>query len=559
MKRMTFAAVALLLALSACIGGESPGNERSGDADLDREESLSMTDPLYRYDPPIEVSTVRSTDQAMKFVEGESLDDNIWTRIFEERYGIRVRNLWIVDSLQYAQKLNISIASGELPDFFLASKEEMKRLHEAGQLEDLSGLLQQYGSPFLKELLRQDDGVSLQAATFDGKLAGLPKMMVNGGVSTAEMLWVRVDWLKKLGLPEPRTIDDVVDIATAFAKNDPDGNGIDDTSGLGVNNELFLYHGSLKGFFNGFGAYPEIWIEDSDGRLVFGSIQPEMKTALARLRNMYAAGVIDPEFAVKPWTKLTEEIASGKLGLAYGSVSDGGYIHKVNVDNDPNAEWKPYPIASADGAPAKPQLMDAADSFYVVKKGARHPEAMIKLANIYLRHFYEINYAPEPNPFVSSPDGIFPGRYQPVTIDPLTVNLEAYRQVQEALSSGEGDGLPFPASLHYDRLTQYFAGDRDMWFSSAVFGPEGSYSVIDAYDNSGGGRFNAFQGAATPTMVERLAPLLRLQDETFTRIIMGEGPLEQFDRYVEEWRRFGGDRMTEEVNRWASQPHNNDR
>ncbi len=554
MKRTMVAALALLLLLSACIGGER--RDGSGDTGEERTEGLPASDPLYRYDPPIEVSTVRSVDQGFKFAEGESLDYNIWTRIFEEQYGIRVINEWVVDTLQYERKLSISIASGGLPDFFLASKEEMKRLHEAGQLEDLSGLLPEYGSPFLKELLRQDDGASLRAATFDGKLVGLPKMMVNGGVSTAEMLWVRTDWLRKLGLPEPRTIDDVAAIAESFARDDPDGNGLNDTGGLGVNKDLFMYHGSLKGFFNGYGAYPEIWIEGAGGRLVYGSIQPEMKTALARLRELYAAGAIDPEFAVKPWTKLMEEIASGKLGLAYGSVSDGGYIHKVNVDNDPNADWKPYPLASNAGVPAKPQLLNAADSFYVVKKGARHPEAMIKLANIYLHHFYEINYAPEPNPFVSGANGIFPGRYQPVTIDPLTVNLEAYRQVQAALRSGDGANLGFPASLHYDRLTQYYAGNREMWFSAAVFGPEGSYSVIDAYDKAGGGRFDAFQGAATPTMVERLAPLRRLQDETFTRIIMGEGPLEEFDRYVEEWRRFGGDRMTEEANEWAAQQSN---
>ncbi len=551
-KRVFALVIAVLILLSACMSNKDHSGNEAGDIPLDLigGKRLLPKDPLYKYEPLIEVSTVASTDQGMKFIEGESLDNNIWTRIFENQYGIKVNNMWVVDALQYNQKLNISIASGELPDFFLASKEEMKRLYEANQLEDLTKLLDEYGSPYLKQLLNQDEGVSLQAASFDGKLAGLPRMMVNGGVSTAEMLWVRTDWLKKLELPEPKTIEDVVQIAAAFAKEDPDGNGIADTAGLGVNNELFMYHGSLKGFFNGFLAYPGIWIHDEQGQLIYGSIQREVKDALVRLRDMYRDGAIDEEFAVKPWTELASQIAAGKLGLAYGTVSDGGYIHKESFEKDTNAEWKPYPIVSLDGNAVHPQLLNAASSFYVVKKGTEHPEAMIKLANIYLLHYYETNYAPEPNPFISAPNGVFPGRYQPVTIDPLNVNLQAYLQVQKALSLGDGTHLSFPASVHYDRLTKYAAGDQGMWFSTVVFGEEGSYSVIDQYDRAKLGRYNAFQGAATPTMAEKLTALERMQEETFTKIIMGEEPIEEFDRFVEDWKQLGGDRITEEVNEW---------
>lgn len=553
MKVMRLAAfLALLLFVTACMdnaGQPNTGENQTIDSDYGT-EVLSPADPLYKYDPPITVTTVRATDQGQRFIEGESLDQNIWTRIFDDQYGIRVKNVWTVDALQYDQKLNINIASGELPDFFMVNKEEMKRLYQSGQLEDLTEVLNTYGSPYLKQLLQQDQGVSLGAATFEGRLAGIPKMMVNGGVSTAEMLWVRMDWLEKLSLPEPKTIEDVVTIARAFAFEDPDGNGIDDTSGLGVNNELFMYHGSLKGFFNGYEAYPEIWIPDEKGDLVYGSIQQEMKQALSRLAALYQEGLLDEEFAVVPWTKLAQEIADGKLGLTYGTVSDGGYIQRDHVRNEPSADWRAFPIVSVDGSQVQPQLMDAASNFYVVRKGAAHPEAVVKLANIYLRHYYELDYGAESNPFVSAPDGVYPGRYPPVTIDPLDVNLKSYLEVQEALEVGDGSWLGFPASVHYDRLMKYAAGDQEMWFSTAVFGPEGSYGVIHEYDQAGVGIYNVFQGAATPTMAEKLSALLRMQDETFTMIIMGEVPVEEFDRFVEDWRRLGGDQITREVNEW---------
>lgn len=507
-------------------------------------------DPKYKYDPPIEVTTVRALDRNFLFNEGDSIDSNIWTRIFESSYGIRVKNTWKADALQFDRKLDISIAAGDLPDFFLVNKEQLKRLYEAGQLAELTDLLETYGSPYLKRLLRQDGGVSLGAASFDGKLVGIPRMMVNGGVSTAEVLWVRMDWLEKLGLAEPRTIDDVAAIAGAFAGRDPDGNGIADTVGLGVNNELFLYHGSLKGFFNGYGAYPGIWLPSESGRLDYGSIQPEVRQALARLADMYGQWMLDKEFAVKRWTELAEAIAAGRLGLSYGSVSDGGSILRESMRHDPEARWKSFPIVPASGKLADPQLLDPASNFYVVRKDSAHPEVAVKLANIYLWHYYEKDYGGERNPFIAAPNGIYPGRYPPVTIDPLNINLVAYREVQDALRMGDGSRLGFPANVHYDRLRRYANGDQEMRFADAIFGPVGSFRVIEGYDLSGLGRYDAFQGAATPTMVEKLAALERMQNETFTRIIMGEAPLSEFDRFVEDWLHLGGERMTKEVNDW---------
>ncbi|MFS0726764.1 extracellular solute-binding protein [Paenibacillus sp. 1P07SE] len=558
-KKTGLSATALLLSTVLVLGACSTGNNDNGSNTGTNGQPAdppaanhAPAEPLGKYDPPIEVSTVRFVNQAFKYDPGKSIDDNIWTDIFRDEYGIEVKNMWVVDESQYRQKLNISIASGDIPDFMVVNKEEMLRMYESDQLEDLSGLLEDYGSDYLKELLDQDQGAALSTATFDGQLVGIPQMMVNGGVSTGEMIYLRYDWLQKLNLPEPKTIEDVVRIATAFAKEDPDGNGKHDTTGLGLNNELFQGHGTVKGFFNGFNAYPNMWLEGEGGQLVYGSIQPEVKEALAQLREMYADGVIDQEFTVKPWNKLAEEIAADRLGIAYGTVSDGGHIHKASKENNPDAVWRIYPIVGANGHEVQPQLGDTANNFYVVKKGAKHPEAMIKLANIYLEHYYLTSYVPDPNPFISRDDGIYPGKYPPVVIDPLNVNLDAFRQVQEALAAGDGSQLGFPASVHYDRLTQYAEGDETMWFSTIVFGELGSYSVIDYYEQNGMGIYNKYQGAATKTMSDKMASLDKMQEETFTKIIMGQAPLEAFDKFAEDWKKLGGDQITAEVNEAAA-------
>ena len=53
------------------------------------------------------------------------------------------------------------------------------------------------------------------------------------GATDAAML-VRRDWMDSLGI-SIRSFQDFADMTIAFAKNDPDGNGIDDTLGYNVN------------------------------------------------------------------------------------------------------------------------------------------------------------------------------------------------------------------------------------------------------------------------------------------------------------------------------------
>ncbi|MEI0740241.1 hypothetical protein VQ056_32565 [Paenibacillus sp. JTLBN-2024] len=63
--------------------------------------------------------------------------------------------------------------------------------------------------------------------------------------------------------------------------------------------------------------------------------------------------------------------------------------------------------------------------------------------------------------------------------------------------------------------------------------------------------YESFVGAPTDTMIEKQSILDSLAMDTFTNIILGR-PIEEFDHFVEEWHRLGGDQMTAEVNEWYS-------
>lgn len=545
--------IAVMLFISACSGkspesssGDTATPQPSSSSNQQQETETAAPGPFGKYDSTVKLSTVRYLAPDYKFAPGESLDNNIWIPIFRDELGIELENLWIVDKSQYEGRLNLAITSGDLPDFMEVDRTTLQRLVEADLVEDLTDYYDNFASPFLKDLMNEDGGTALASASVGGRLMAIPKTESNGGVSSSDMIWVRTDWLEKAGLPLPQTMDDVIKTAEAFSKLAPN------TIGLGINKDLYNGIGTIVGFFNGFHAYPNIWVEDGSGQLVYGSTLPEMKDALQALQDLYRAGLIDMEFPVKSRTNIAEDMLSGRLGLVYGRVDSATIDFREMYASQPGSQWQAIPIVSNDSQPAKTISGEPAEAYYIVKKGIKHPEAVLKLLNLYLEKFLNTPYAKgSDNPFIiDTSTGIFPARYAPITLTEVTHNLKAYHGVTKALDTGDGSQLVYPASLHYERNVNYLAGDESMWFSNRTFGPEGAFGVIDHYFQTGNYVSNGFVGAATPSMVERQATLMKMQDETITRIIMGDLNVSDYDNFVEEWKRVGGNEITEEVNEW---------
>ena len=165
-----------------------------------------------------------------------------------------------------------------------------------------------------RDILSQDP-VALKAATIDGKLWGIP--LTDASVTTANVLWIRQDWMDKLDIAAPKSMADVLEISRRFTEEDPDGNGVDDTIGLATSNHCGDPSPACKVSLMGIML---IQASGSSGMagLVYGSVQPEMRAALLALQKMYADGQIDREFGVKDGNQVTETIAQGKCGMEFG-------------------------------------------------------------------------------------------------------------------------------------------------------------------------------------------------------------------------------------------------
>jgi putative aldouronate transport system substrate-binding protein len=557
-----FAACLLLLGmvcslLTGCKGEpkEKDSNNQQTDKNItdskgsDSSDSVTAEpDSFGKYEPVITITSVRDlpNPSIVKYPEGDDIENNVWTRTIEEELGIKVEYLWTVDSSQLQTRLNAMMVGGELPDFFLATAAQYQELREADLLADIKDVYEDYATDLVKETINYGGQDVLNAVMQDGKMTALPTI---ASQEFGPMLWIRTDWLEKLNLKEPENIDDVLEIAEAFALNDPDGNGEKDTWGIPVNGDTtggLYWH---LGFMNSMKSYPTIWIDDGNGGLQYGSITQETKNALAKLRELYEKGVLDPEFATRDYYANYDQISSGKYGVVYGPYYISISPLQPIADADPNAEWKAFPLLGENGI-AKMQQAVPLSGYWVISKDCKHPEAVIKLLNFWYREFYQ---SPNMERYVKMVnDGAeYTSIYSSTPIQSFCqfANLDAALIAKDVFEGKiTEDNMPPIAVQMYNDAKKYYDGDRSMWMWAKVY--ESLTGVMNLYKEQNLIMSDKNMSPPGDAMTSKYASLYALEMSTFAKIISGQASMDDFDAFVEEWKATGGDELTAEINDW---------
>lgn len=151
-------------------------------------------------------------------------DDSPVAAELEKRTGTDIHFEWVPNA-SYADKFNITLASGNLPKIIYVPDPKGPSFVSAvksGAFWDLTDKLKNYPN------LGQASEVILNNASINGKTYGVYR----GRELGRNGVYYRQDWLEKVGLEQPKTIDDFYHMLKAFKEKDPDGNGKDDTYGL---------------------------------------------------------------------------------------------------------------------------------------------------------------------------------------------------------------------------------------------------------------------------------------------------------------------------------------
>ena len=212
----------------------------------------------------------------------------IWKKA-EELTGVKIKGVASETISDSSQAYNTMLVSNTLPDIIHYTTSSLDQLAADGGLIELDDLIDQYAPnikkyfetfPEAKRLCSLNDHVYY----VNGSNAGIE----NGGLPAVQKGWfIRTDWLKKLGLEVPKTLDEFYNTMVAFRTQDPNGNGKMDEI------PLFERQEGITQYIQLFDAHNSWHVRDK--KMVHGKTEEQYKNAIKELQKWYKEGLIDQE------------------------------------------------------------------------------------------------------------------------------------------------------------------------------------------------------------------------------------------------------------------------
>ena len=238
------------------------------------------------------------------------------------------------------------VISGDLPDVILWQySASTDRMYEEGLIIDLTDLIAEY-APNLTRIFDERPELRKEVETADGRIFYFPSINPMLTVEdicrrTTAGLIIRKDWLDKLGLKVPNTVDEWYEVLTAFKTRDPNGNGVHDEipfDGWGL-----PYFAASYGVLNRFCIKP-------DGTVVYGPMEQEYKAYLETMNKWYSEGLLGSNCLIHSEAWKVENIVNNLTGAFTGM--DNAWRHYLPdlQANVADAMFAPVPWAlSSDG------------------------------------------------------------------------------------------------------------------------------------------------------------------------------------------------------------------
>ncbi|MFK7696050.1 extracellular solute-binding protein [Paenibacillus sp. HJGM_3] len=548
-KPLTVLMASMLAITAAACSSEEPAPSPSGSAQPGTTDSMAEVFQKGKYDPPITLTTIKEVCSCWKFKDGETIENNVHTRMIKEKLGIDIKFAWTTPNTNnaFSNKLRLSLsANEELPDVvILRDTAVANQLIDTGKFIPVDELFDKYATKVYKDAVNADPAVWYPYMR-DGKKYGLP--IFDYSLNTENVMWIRQDWMEKFNLQAPKSIEDLENIMQVFKTKDPDGNGKDDTIPLTL---------GLKQNFNSaafaFGWYGSIigqWNKNASGSLEYGSIHPGAKQGLAKLKDWMAKGYISNEAGTMDETKAAEVFIAGKAGIVIGPHYYPDYPLRDIYKNVKDARFKAYQFPKGpDGKIGIRGVQKIDNGVMLINKANKHPESIL----LYYNYFFD-NYA---NPKTGSEYefglakgydwDVFDGKPRSngtaqggTNVWPYTITYTGARipdlmtNALIKLSKGEEPSTPF------ERTTKETRTKEEMDATVIVKESKDKGYIYD----------QAFTGAPTKTMESKWDLLSQMELETYNKIVLDKLPLDAFDTYVQQWKSSGGDKITEEVNQW---------
>lgn len=552
-KSVAFGVTGIMLILAGC---KSPAGFVSNDnEEYNARMEEARTTPFGAYPETIEYTLGKMTSvNNSNMPENDTYTDNAYTRYIKSVINVQNVDAFEANDSQYDTNVSMAISMGSLPDIMVvSSQDEVEQLVGAGLIEDLTESYNNCISDRIRKMYESYGDSLKDMVTYDGKIMALPETNITDGPN---LVWLRKDWMDKLGLSEPHTIDDVVNIVKHFISEDPGNNGEDasgkpNTVGLAVDTDVTGECGYSSEFlldiiFACFGAYPKQWIMNDDGEIVYGSVTDEAKEALSYINSLYNQGVIDNDFLLRTSTNICELIENGLCGSFFGPWWAPNNPLANAVSKNPDTDWQPYLIATDSDGTTSYHSQNPCYKYVVVRKGYEHPEIAAKMISVMFdkvrfdctdseefKNYYQLNVEP--------------------TARPLSINVDynnalsiCYRNIDATISGRKNpDSLELLERSFYDACSEYIKNANKTSTQWAAYMSRIKACSLIAQDNIK--VVDSLYFKTTDTMKSHWWRLKAKEKEAYLKIISGEEDISYFDTFVKEWNEQGGQIITSEV------------
>ena len=319
--------------------------------------ATATTAPAVSTTAPAAGSEGLSTDRlelvwmTQEFVNAPTRNDSLANKFFEERFNLAI-TYDVVNASDYGTKLNLVMASNDLPDLIYGGPSNMGRYYDVGVLTELNPYLEEYAPDFLNEI-KKDPTLFRNMKDDKGRFFCFATIMWD---YEHVMMAIDTNLLDQLGIAMPApgsvTTDDFYDAVMAMKTLDPKiiPIGAGQWAGGGALPHPFYY---------AFGTWPS-WFPFSSEEYLYGPYErsEELRDALRYLNDLYTNKAIDQEYLSVDQDAYMAKFVNGEIGVVYGWMG-GDHMWPRNDDGTwPEHNWKV--LASLKG-PAGHQMSDTTD------------------------------------------------------------------------------------------------------------------------------------------------------------------------------------------------------
>ncbi|MBP1995766.1 extracellular solute-binding protein [Paenibacillus eucommiae] len=418
--------------------------------------------------------------------------------------------------------LAMIIASEHPPDVIetnWSSAQPDKAIKE-GKIIRLNELIDQY-APNLSNLLKKKPDVKKLITSDEGNIYAFPTIADDPKLSIFNGLIVRKDWLDKLGLQPPKTIEDWENMLIAFRDKDPNGNGKQDEIPLIYNKESFFISYAFAGAY---GITTDFY--NDHGQIKYGPYEPRFKEYLALLHRWYQEGLIDQNYLTIDEKIIGTKVTQDRVGSFDGWLaSDLGKYTRLMQAQNPRFQLKGVVFPSLQ--PGGEVIAKVQDKFIglgaAITSTAKNPEQIAA--------WLDYGYSKEGHMLFNF--GIEGESYTLVdgkpTFTDLVLNNPNRLPVSQALTMYTRMGSSAPFEYSVEGYDQYNALPEQMEAKTNWLKADHKKLLPILY-------LSADEQIRESAI---MSDLLKYQDEMMNKFIMGIEPLDNFETYRSMLKKMG--------------------